>query len=309
MTRGVVVLGSANVDLMVEVERRPHGGETLLGSDIRTFAGGKGANQAAAAARAGAPTRFIACVGQDGNGEFLRSQLTLAGVDVSGIQAVPHPTGTAMILVTPDGENSIVVSPGANRAMDLRVAEATAETWLHADVLVLNLEIPLETVHHLIDRAAESGVRIVLNAAPAASLDRRMLRHCDPLIVNEHEARFLLDADAQRKPEEMAADLLGEGARSVVITVGAAGSVVADAGGVTPIPAHRVEAVDTTGAGDAFVGAAACELARGEQLRSAVRFATAMSALSVQDLGAQSSYPDRAAVERFLRRLGEPGTD
>jgi len=298
---GVVVLGSANADLVVEVPRRPHGGETLTGSDLHVFPGGKGANQAAAAARAGAATRFLGSVGDDGNGAFLREHLQAAGVQVHGVRAGARPTGTAMILLTPDGENSIVVSPGANHAVDIAMAEAMAPVWLDAGVLVLNLEIPHETVRHVVARAHAAGVRVLLNAAPAARLDAATLAACDPLVVNEYEAAIALGADGETDFDALAAALRRAGARGVVITLGAAGALVADADGVDRIPAYRVEVVDTTGAGDAFVGATACELARGVPLRDAVRFATAMSAIAVQRKGAQSSYADRAEVEQFMR--------
>jgi ribokinase len=297
----VAVLGSANVDMVVEVPRRPLAGETLLGSDVHVYSGGKGANQAAAAARSGATTRFIACVGRDSHGEFVREQLAHAGVDVGGVQSVDRPTGTALILLTPDGENSIVVSPGANHAMDAATADATASIWSSADVLVLNLESPLPTVEHAAVSAAARGVRVLLNAAPAQPLAARVLAVCDPLVVNEHEARLLLEDDGARSFAELAEAFLAGGVRSVVITLGAGGCIVADSDDVEQVAAYDVQAVDTTGAGDAFVGATACELARGSSLIAAVRFATAMAAISVQGMGAQSSFPERSTVEALLR--------
>lgn len=300
MRDGVAVLGSANADIVVEVPRRPSAGETLLGSDVQLHAGGKGANQAAAAARVGAATRLIACVGPDGYAAFLRERLQDAGVDVSGVRTAARPTGTALILLTPDGENSIVVSPGANGALDVAAAEATAASWTDCAVLVLNLETPLPTVEYAAGRAGDAGIRVLLNAAPAQRLRPRTLAVCDPLVVNEHEARTLLEDGTSTYPE-LAGAFLDAGARSVVITLGASGSVVADRHGIEAVAAHAVHAVDTTGAGDAFVGAVACELAAGRSLRDAVTFATAVSALSVQSMGAQASYPDRDEVEAFLR--------
>ncbi|MFJ4175149.1 ribokinase [Microbacterium sp. NPDC089696] len=297
----VAVLGSANADLVVEVDRRPEAGETLLGSDLRVFAGGKGANQAASSARSGAETSFIACVGDDDHGSLLRTALADAGVDVAGMVRVDRPTGTALILVTPDGENSIVVSPGANHALDIDRADAAAARWADADVLVLNLETPLPTVEHVAVAAAARGVRVLMNAAPAHPLRRDVLEVCDPLVVNEHEARILADGgDGSDSFEGLARILLDRGARSVVITLGSAGALHADAEGFGTVPSYAVDVVDTTGAGDAFVGAMACELARGVGLRDAVAFATAAAAVSVQSMGAQSSYPDRDAVERWL---------
>lgn len=295
----VAVIGSANVDLVVEVARRPEAGETLSGSDLRTFAGGKGANQAAAAARSGARTSFFACVGADDHGVALRAQLSSAGVDVSRVRSVDRPTGTALVLVTPDGENSIVVSPGANHALDVAAATARIDEWSGADMLVLNLETPLRTVEHVVAIAGERGIRMLLNAAPAALLDTRTLAVCDPLVVNEHEARTLL-SDPHSAFADLARRFLEQGVRSVVITLGAAGALFGDGDGIEVVPAFAVPVVDPTGAGDAFVGALACELTRGAVLRDAVRFATAFAAVSVQSLGAQSSYPDRSAVEEWI---------
>lgn len=299
----VAVLGSANADLVVHVDRRPLGGETLLGSDLQQFPGGKGANQAAAAARSGAQVRFLGAWGNDGNAAFLRAALEGAGVDVSHVAVVPMPTGTAMIMITPDGENSIVVSSGANRTINIDAAAAVSDQWLTADVLVMNLEIPYETVADVAARAAAAGVRVVINAAPARQLDDATLRLCDPLLVNEHEALAVLgerQLPTGASFEDTAQALMAAGAKSVVITLGAKGAVVASPTGVERISAYSVQVADTTGAGDAFVGATAAELARGIPLERAVEFATAMSAVAVTRMGAQSSYADRAEVEQFI---------
>ena len=279
----VVVLGSANADLVVHVERRPGGGETLLGSDLQFFPGGKGANQAAAAARSGSQVTFLGALGADGT--------------------VDRPTGTALVFLTPDGENSNVVSPGANMTIDVEAAEAVSELWLGADILVLNLELPLATISHVIERAHAAGVRVLLNAAPAQVMEAGPLAHCDPLVVNEYEARVVLDDPSIPEDasfEFLAGKLRETGAAAVVITLGADGALVADAAGITKVPAYKVDAVDTTGAGDAFVGAMATELANGATLAEAVSFATAMSAVAVQRMGAQSSYANRAEVKQFI---------
>ena len=315
----VAVVGSANADLVVEVPRRPGGGETLLGGDLALLPGGKGANQAAAAARCGTDVSFVACVGVDANGSFLLSELAAAGVDVEHVARVERPTGTAIIFLTPDGENSIVVSPGANQALDLAAVSRTESTWREAAVVVLSLEIPLKTALHVAADAHASGARVVLNAAPSVKLDPTAFAVCDPLIVNEHEALEVLgatltDPDAHDYPR-LAERLLAAGAQSVVVTLGADGAIVAERsaeydgeGGpdaaptprLTNVPAYRVRAVDTTGAGDAFVGAVASELAAGATLVDAVTFATAVSAVSVQRVGAQSSYANRAEIQQFI---------
>lgn len=345
----VAVVGSANLDLVVRVPRRPAGGETLLGADPLRLPGGKGANQAVAAARCGAAVEFTGCLGDDAEGRFLRERLAEAGVGTAGVAAGERPTGTALILLTPDGENSIVVSPGANAELDAARADRASDAWLGARVVVLNFEIPLETVAHVAARASDAGSRVLINAAPAAGLGAATLAVCDPLVVNEHEARGVLAAveiageaaalstsapasapapasavtvtDGRGRaasgpvepapgfgdPGALAERLLSAGARSAVITLGARGCVLAEAGAaggpnrVASLPAHRVPVVDTTGAGDAFVGALACELARGAGLAEAARFATAASALAVQGVGAQASYAVRAEIEGFLR--------
>lgn len=296
----VAVVGSANADLVVRVERRPGAGETLLGSDLEFSAGGKGANTAAAAGSAGAETVFLGALGDDGNAQILRDSLTAAGVDITHVATVDRPTGTAMIILTPDGENSIIVSSGANATIDVAAADAVADVWLAADVVVMNLEIPMATVEHVARRCAEHGVRVVLNAAPAQSVPDALLAVCDPLVVNEHEAQLVLEASGDAGFETLAQQLLQRGARSVVITLGADGSVVADHDQLTRVAAHKVEPVDTTGAGDAFVGAVATEVASGRGLVEAARFATAMSAIAVTRPGAAPSYPTRAEVlERY----------
>ena len=299
----VAVVGSANADLVVQVDRLPHRGETIQGSDLAMFPGGKGANQAAAAARSGGEVWFCGCLGADGSGELLQSSLVAAGVRIDGVQIVSRPTGTALILLSPDGENSIVVSPGANHAISVEVADEMSEFWLGADVVVLNLEIPFDTVRHVIRQASAAGVRVLLNAAPARPLPADLLRDCDPLVVNQHEARIVLDdptIPADATFEVLADALLTAGAKSAVITLGSTGSILADAAGQLIQPAYRVDTVDTTGAGDAFVGAVAAELAAGRTLREAVGYATAMSAVSVQRMGAQSSYADRQDVLDFM---------
>lgn len=300
----VVVLGSANADVVVGVERRPAAGETILGDDAQIFPGGKGANQAAAAARCGAPVRFLGAMGADSNAALLQESLRQAGVDTSHVATVERPTGMAFILLTPDAQNSIVVSPGANSAIDVAAADQVRSQWLAATVLVLNLEIPRATVEHAAREAAAAGVRVLLNAAPAQVLDPALLACCDPLVVNELEAQVVLNEGTipADEPHQVAEKLLALGARSVIVTLGTEGAVVAESSGTVHVPAYRVATVDTTGAGDAFVGATAAELARGVPLAQAVRFATAMSALAVQRMGAQSSYAPRAEVDEFIAR-------
>lgn len=302
MTGRVAVIGSANADLVVEVDRRPAPGETVLGSDLMVLPGGKGANQAVAAARLGAAVTFVGCVGDDGNGQMLRRSLSSAGVDLGALATVPAPTASALIMVTPDGENAIIVAPGANRHVTPALLDGCRESWATADVLVLQLEVPMESVAHAAVAAAGTGARVVVNAAPAAPLPDPVLAVCDPLVVNESEAAFLLRQAGRQVPaaaEAVARGLLALGPRSVVVTLGGDGCVHVEPG-ATPVrtPAHRVEVVDTTGAGDAFVGALAADLAAGVSLGDGVARATAVAAHAVGRPGAQGSYPTAAEVGR-----------
>jgi ribokinase len=279
----VVVAGSVNADLVVRVDRRPAAGETVLGSDLATHPGGKGANQAVAAARLGGRVAFLGRAGTDGHGDLVRDTLRGDGVHIGHLITTPGPTGVALITVDPEGDNSIIVSPGANARVGEQDVVASRPLFAAASVVSLQLEIPLAAVLAAARTAAEEGARVVFNLSPAAAVPDELLALCDPLVVNEHEAQFLGDT----RP----AGLLARGARSVVITRGADGAVVADENGVTEVPSPRVEVVDTTGAGDAFTGALCLRLARGDDLATAARFAVRVGAAAVRRAGAQSSFP------------------
>jgi ribokinase len=274
----VVVLGSANADLIVRVARRPGPGETVLGSDTEVLPGGKGANVAVAAARLGASVALLGAVGTDANGDLLLDSLRSAGVATDRVRRSPRPTGTAYITVDEAGENSIIVSPGANADVNESDVDISG-----AAVLTGSLEVPVPVVAHAIRLAVRSGVRAVLNLSPVAEFDA--FDGLDPLVVNEHEAESLGGDPAK---------LLALGPRSVVITKGGDGALLITTSGVEEIPAPRVEVVDTTGAGDAFVGAVAASLAAGTDLPTAVRLAVRVASTSVTARGAQPSYPTRA---------------
>lgn len=285
----VLVVGSANADLVVPVDRRPAGGETVLGGDTVVSPGGKGANTAVAAARLGADVSLLGAVGDDGHGRLLRASLADAGVSARYLRTVDRPTGVAYITVTPDGENSILVSPGANSA--LAPGDLTEDVFDGVRVVVLSLEVPLPTVESAVARAAEKGVRVLVNLSPAARLSAETLAALDVLLVNEHEAGYLLGAD-DADPRK----LLELGPRAAVVTRGAAGAVVIDGDMSTAVESSRVTAVDTTGAGDAFAGALAAALAEGVDLVEAARRAVRVAAVSVTRHGAQPSYPTAAEL-------------
>lgn len=298
MAGRVAVVGSINADLVVRVERRPTAGETVLGSPLTVMAGGKGANQAAAAGRLGADITFVGCVGDDEHGRMLRARLKEAGVKTTGLTVSDRPSGTAIIMVTPDGENTIVVSPGANALVDRDMVEEFSDLWLSADVVAMQLEVPIDTAEHVAAAIARAGGRYVLNLAPATDVSAEMLAVCDPLVVNEGEAQFLLGGTGDLDdPAGVARALLDLGPRSVIVTLGAAGAIYGEHDGeVGHVPAREVSPVDTTGAGDAFVGALSAGLADGLSLKESVEQATDVAAYTVERHGAQASYPDRAEL-------------
>ncbi len=291
----LLVVGSANADLVIGVERRPGPGETVLGSDLAVHPGGKGANQAVAAARLGARTALLARVGDDAYGRLLLDSQREAGADTVGVLVGGAPTGVALITVDPSGDNSIVVSPGANGRLTPEDVRAAA-SLLHASrVVSAQLEIPLETVVEVV-RNLPDDIRFVLNPSPPRPLPKEVLAACDPLIVNEHEARVIAGDGLEGAPEEQARALLALGPRSVVVTLGAEGALVTSAEGTAHVPSVKVETVDTTGAGDAFTAALAWKLGLSESLMDAAAYAARVGAATVTRAGAQASFPTTEEV-------------
>lgn len=306
----VTVVGSANADLVLSVARLPLPGETVLADGRRISPGGKGLNQAVAAARAGCRTRFVAAFGSDAEATILRDVLAAEDI-VAAVREVDAPTGLAVVMVDAEGENSIVVDPGANaRLWGLTAAELAAVT--EATVLLVQLEVPLPTVAAAVRAAKAAGVTVVLNAAPAAVLDDDLLGDVDVLIVNEGEARVLAapaggsmagldDSDPAPDPDsdlDSLVDLLLARVPAVVVTLGGAGAVQRGRDGSRHVePGRAVPVVDTTGAGDTFAGYFAAALAEGVSMRSALRRATAAGALCVQRRGAVPAVPRRDEVD------------
>ncbi len=292
----MLVIGSANVDLVVPIERFPAEGETLLARSLHRGPGGKGANQAVAAARAGgAPVAFLGAVGDDDHGRMLERVLVGAGVDVAGLRRVAAPTGTAFIWVTPGGGNTIVVAAGANRAcqLDDHARAALAD----ADVVLAQLEIDPALV---LEAAASTRGTVVLNAAPSSGVPDALLEYVDVLVVNEHEAA---DLAGERGGPAHLAELLLRRVPAVVLTLGGDGALVATRdGGPVEVPAHEVDVVDTTGAGDTFCGVLAASLAQGAPLVEACRRAGAAGALATTRPGAVDGIPTSAEVDALLRR-------
>ena len=300
----VLVVGSVNTDLVLAVPTLPQAGETVLGGDLRRIGGGKGANQAVAAARLGARTAMIGCVGADALGKERAAELESYGVAAGAIATDnARPTGAALILVDEAGENVIAVSPGANAALAPSHVTAASTLFAQASVLVCQLEVPPNTVQAALDEARAHNVTTILNAAPGNPEAAHLLASTDVLIVNRLEAASLTGHPVESvTAARAAAAALGEEVRrAVMLTLGSEGSVVALDGSVAHVPAWRVDPVDATAAGDAFVGALAAALARSETLADAARFATAAAAITVGRFGAQPSLPTRAEVDTFLQ--------
>ena len=296
----VFVVGSINQDFVLSVERRPGPGETVTDAQLSKGNGGKGANQAAAAALLGANVVFLGRVGDEGFGEPLVEALADKGVDTRLIEAAPgSSTGTAFITVTPDGENAITVAPGANRRLTVENVDAASGSIGEAHVLVAQMEVPPEVVLRAVEVAARSGTRVLVNLAPPFEVPRELLDKLDPIVVNEHEAAFLLGDRVEGVDGALSAapELLALGPKSAVITVGEAGAVFAEGKYTKHLPAPKVDVVDTTGAGDAFVGALAAQLARGSSLEDAISYAVRAGAAAVTKEGAQGALPTPEVVE------------
>jgi ribokinase len=301
-TMKIVVLGSSNTDMIIQLPRIPRPGETLLGGRFTMAAGGKGANQAVAAARAGGRVQFIARVGNDMFGTRALEAYSADRIDASHVYIdSEEPSGTALIFVAESGENSIGVAPGANARLSTADVEKCRGVLESADILLMQLETSLESVAAA--AAIAKSATIILNPAPAAPVPPGLLARIALLTPNESEAEVLTgipiaDDDALHRAADM---LLGFGPRTVLITLGARGALLASREAREIVPGFEVDAVDSTAAGDVFNGALAVAVAEGLEIRSAVRFAHAAAALTVTRLGAQPSIPGRDEIDRFLR--------
>ncbi|HKV31869.1 MAG TPA: ribokinase [Candidatus Dormibacteraeota bacterium] len=305
----IVVLGSLNVDLVVTVPRLPRPGETVLGDGLRSCPGGKGANQAVAAARLGGQVAMIGRVGDDGFGAGLIENLDRNGVDSSGVDRDPAaPTGAALIFVEAGGQNMIAVAPGANAVVGASDAQRAAARLGPGDLLVMQLEIPVAVVERAVQAARQAGAFILLNAAPAQRLEPGLLSQLDALVVNEREANALAANEREANalvdhddPSTIAAALLTLGPKIVIVTLGPSGSVFCDDTGVHRVEPFAVKSIDATGAGDAFVGALAVGFARRLPIETAVRFGNAAGAAATSSVGAQAALP---GLDDLRRRFG-----
>jgi ribokinase len=296
----VFVVGSINQDFVLQVERRPEPGETVTNAQLSKGNGGKGANQAAAAALLGADVTILGRVGDDGFGEPLVEALADKGVDTSLIEAATDSsTGTAFITITPDGENAITVAPGANRSLTVEDVDDASDSIGDARVLIVQMEVPPEVVLRAVEVASQQGTRALVNLAPPTEVPRELLKKLDPLVVNEHEAAFLLGEKVEGLEGALSAaqKLLALGPGSAVVTLGEDGAVFSDGESKEHLTSPEVEVVDTTGAGDAFVGALAAKLAQEASLEDAVTYAVRAGAAAVTKEGAQGALPTPETVE------------
>ena len=297
----ILVIGSSNTDMTVRSATLPKPGETVLGGDFRMGPGGKGANQAVAARLLGGEVTFVCKLGRDMFGEGASKHYESCGLDTSKILWSDKPSGVALITVDSKAENSIVVASGANADMTVTDIDSVADIIKSSGILLLQLEIPMDTVVHAAEIAYNAGVQVVLNPAPAAVLPAELLKCVSILIPNETEASAISGIDINNFETAAAAAerLKGMGVREVIITMGSRGSVVCD-GDCTFVPAVKVNAVDTTAAGDTFCGGVCVALSEGKDLLEAVKFATAASSIAVQRPGAQESIPNRCEVDKLL---------
>jgi ribokinase len=303
MHNRVVVVGSYNTDMVVRTSRIPRPGETVIGGSFTSGHGGKGANQAVAAARAGAQVTFIGKIGTDALGDEAAAGLRAEGIDTRFLVRDPaHATGTAWIIVDERGENSIVVASGANAALVPEDIARAAEAIVNADVLLLQLECPVPAVRAAIDIATANGVRVILNPAPACSLDHELLRSVSILTPNEVEAEMLtgIPVDDDLQLNAAVGVLLERGVGTVIVTLGARGVHCASAAGREAITSFPVTPIDTTAAGDVFNGVLAAFLSKGRPLHEAVLAANAAGALCVTRHGAQQSVPTLPEILSFM---------
>ena len=297
----IIVVGSLNADLVVRAPRFAQPGETISGEDLKIIPGGKGANQSVAAARQSASVALVGRVGNDSFGPELINNLKQNGVDTSHVQIDPQAaTGTAIIIVDAKGQNSIVLSPGGNG----RVSPTDLNTVSFADykLLLLQLEIPVEPVLAAAQLAKENGLRVLLNPAPARALPAELISLPDFIVPNEGELSLLTNQSVQdiASAERAAKTLLARGAQTVIVTLGANGALIVDNEITKHIPAFQVDVVDTTAAGDAFIGGFASALLENKPLEEAVRYGCACGALAATKFGAQPSMPTKEDAEKFL---------
>ena len=291
----IVVIGSINADLVFKADKRPNPGETLIGKDFKTVPGGKGANQAVAAARLGAKVAILGCLGKDQNGVFLEENLENNNVETKYIKKVDDvPSGVAGIVLA-EGDNSIIVVPGANYKVDKEYIDKNKETILNSKIVLLQLEIPVDVVKYVIEICSNSEVKTILNPAPIQKLDEDTLDKLDYLTPNEHEFEILYGSSNEEKA-------LKEQKNKLIITKGSQGVVFNRGDKIINIPSLEVDVIDTTGAGDTFNGAFAQSIVKGKTVEESIKFANIAGAISVTKFGAQGGMPTVEEINKFIKK-------
>jgi len=299
----IVVIGSSNTDMIVKSDHLPLPGETVVGGKFFTAPGGKGANQAVAAARLGGNVSFVAKVGKDQFGDAAIENYRKEGMDTQYVtRSTGSASGVALILVDGKGENSIAVASGANSDLSKNDIDAAAEQIKNASIVLMQLESPVDTVLYAAKMAAEGGATVVLNPAPASAIPEEMYRYLYAVTPNETESELLTGVKVEDEASALKASevFIGRGVKKVVITLGSKGAFVNDGGNTYMVPARKVKAVDTTAAGDTYNGAMCVALAEGKSLKEALEFATKASAIAVTRMGAQPSVPTREEVDSLI---------
>jgi len=301
----IVVVGSLNMDITVRVPHIPKVGETILATEIHHNGGGKGANQAIAAARLGSSVAMIGKVGKDKNGYALLKGFMSENIDITGLEFSEDITGTAFINLSNEGDNNIVVYPGANKDVDIAQIDRNRNIIENSKVCVMQMEIPYEVIKYVTDICYEKGIKVVFNPAPATGeIDDDMIKKCYVLIPNETELFLLVGEDKPSldKVDEAIDKLLKRGAKNVIVTLGDKGCIYCNGTKKVSFESKKVKAVDTTAAGDSFIGAIVTGLVEGKTIEESIEFATYAAALAVTKLGAQNSLPTRQEVEDFIKK-------